>query len=198
MVQSITVAGGGVAGDDTPFHMCRRVGFNSASCQGSARTHLFDRRASGANENPWAQPDNQVNPNAACNKDGALQFPGVVMSRNHTSEDIQPESIKGHDKTKQHTHSGAIWYPLVATSHLLDCLAPGLEEGWYFIWSVYMALNVQADETALELFRRANRKPLRTGLAFFDEVCTDSMFHPAASACSAQFKFKLHNGQQQQ
>lgn len=34
-----------------------------------------------------------------------------------------------------------------------------------------MALSVEADETALELFRRANRKPLRTGLAFFDEVC---------------------------
>eukprot|EP00903_Cladosiphon_okamuranus_P008091 g7801.t1 len=33
-----------------------------------------------------------------------------------------------------------------------------------------MALSVEADETALELFRRANRKPLRTGLAFFDEV----------------------------
>ena len=34
-----------------------------------------------------------------------------------------------------------------------------------------MALSVEADETALDLFRRANRKPLRTGLAFFDEVC---------------------------
>lgn len=33
-----------------------------------------------------------------------------------------------------------------------------------------MALSVQDDETALELFRRANHKPLRTGLAFFDEV----------------------------
>lgn len=33
-----------------------------------------------------------------------------------------------------------------------------------------MALSVQADETALELFRRTNRKPLRTGLAFLDEV----------------------------
>lgn len=31
-------------------------------------------------------------------------------------------------------------------------------------------LSVQADETALDLFRRANRKPLRTGLVFFDEV----------------------------
>ncbi|CAM9655152.1 unnamed protein product [Ectocarpus fasciculatus] len=33
-----------------------------------------------------------------------------------------------------------------------------------------MALSVQDDETALELFRRANHKPLHTGLAFFDEV----------------------------
>ncbi|CAM9722438.1 unnamed protein product [Ascophyllum nodosum] len=33
-----------------------------------------------------------------------------------------------------------------------------------------MALSVQPDETALELLRRANRKPLRTGLTFFDEV----------------------------
>ena len=37
-------------------------------------------------------------------------------------------------------------------------------------WCSGMALSVHADETALELFRRANRKPLRTGLAFFDEV----------------------------
>ncbi|CAM9460250.1 unnamed protein product [Ectocarpus sp. 4 AP-2014] len=33
-----------------------------------------------------------------------------------------------------------------------------------------MALSVQDDETALELFRRANHKSLLTGLAFFDEV----------------------------
>ncbi|CAB1111787.1 unnamed protein product [Ectocarpus sp. CCAP 1310/34] len=33
-----------------------------------------------------------------------------------------------------------------------------------------MALSVQDDETALELFRRAHHKPLLTGLAFFDEV----------------------------
>lgn len=42
-----------------------------------------------------------------------------------------------------------------------------------------MALSVEADETALEMFRRANRKPLRTGLAFLDEVklaCGDCPF----------------------
>eukprot|EP00904_Undaria_pinnatifida_P009886 jgi/Undpi1/6027/HiC_scaffold_2.g01301.m1 len=33
-----------------------------------------------------------------------------------------------------------------------------------------MALSVKADETALELFRRSNRSPLRTGIAFLDEV----------------------------
>lgn len=33
-----------------------------------------------------------------------------------------------------------------------------------------MELSVQPDETALDLLRRANRKPLRTGLAFLDEV----------------------------
>lgn len=35
---------------------------------------------------------------------------------------------------------------------------------------IAMALSVKADETALELFRRSNRSPLRTGIAFLDEV----------------------------
>lgn len=40
----------------------------------------------------------------------------------------------------------------------------------FFSTSPAMALSVKADETALELFRRSNRSPLRTGIAFLDEV----------------------------
>lgn len=41
-----------------------------------------------------------------------------------------------------------------------------------------MELSVQPDETALDLLRRANRKPLRTGLAFLDEVFQEFVVNP--------------------
>lgn len=43
---------------------------------------------------------------------------------------------------------------------------------------IAMALSVKADETALELFRRSNRSPLRTGIAFLDEVMTILLLYP--------------------
>lgn len=113
-------------------------------------SHLFDRCASGANENPWVKLERHVNPNAACSKDGALQFPGIAA--------VQCElHLPAHrDYIPPSSDISTTPPPNLATQH--------------------MSLTVQADETALELFRRANRKPLRTGLAFFDEVRANSMW----------------------
>lgn len=122
-----------------------------------SNTHLFGRRATGTNENPWVQLDNHVSPNAACNKDGALQFPVIAMSsctavavRSGARRPINepPPPIDSRNPP-----------PATTVRRAYTCTAQGC-----------MALSAEADETALELFRRANRKPLRTGLAFFDEV----------------------------
>lgn len=45
-----------------------------------------------------------------------------------------------------------------------------------------MELSVQPDETALDLLRRSNRKPLRTGLAFLDEVFQEFFVNPLVIA----------------
>lgn len=66
-----------------------------------------------------------------------------------------------------------VYYNIVANNKFLGSAS--------VLGSGGMALSVKADETALDLFRRASRKPLRTGLVFLDEVNYSSVYLKSAA-----------------
>lgn len=83
--------------------MCRVPAGQFKLCLSAAyldpNSHLFGRRASVANENPSVQLHNQVITNAACNNDGALQFPNIVMNRKKWLKAPRGGGRTGHDET---------------------------------------------------------------------------------------------------